>query len=380
MKSHSAIGSPVFRLLIISFVLSRYLLVICRIFLLLSCFLLLFGRFLCTMQTQFLSNKRWIVVNWYCLSLLNSVLANMRKLRNAVSNLFVRFVHRMSLQMPVRRVISNPVQHAAVMRQAVRVLERFNRLHLDHKVSVRGVHLLRVEDTAVGFEASACLMPAAAVERVEVIAPVELEFVQFLVVGEDLNVIVQDVPGHVRWVKTRTPGVESGGPEVHADGLCLVHEANGLGRVCGKVADLVSIDAEADVVGSPLEFVDMEIVMRVETVGVVVILELVVSVSVDHICRQWVRLGTRHDLDVELVPAAGVESRTIPISEERRDSSLFVGSPHTSHKLSVGELLVGGDRATLEVGLGDADDHQQGYCEFHFFCSARKQYSNIIII
>ena len=77
-------------------------------------------------------------MNWNCLSLLDTMLAHVRKLRNAISNLFVRFVgvNWMSLQMAIGSVISNAVQNASVMRQAVRVLESVNRLHLDHQVSV----------------------------------------------------------------------------------------------------------------------------------------------------------------------------------------------------------------------------------------------------
>ena len=54
---------------------------------------------------------------WNCLSLLDTMLAHVRKLRNAISNLFVRFVgvNWMCLQMAIRSVISNAVQDATVM-------------------------------------------------------------------------------------------------------------------------------------------------------------------------------------------------------------------------------------------------------------------------
>ena len=88
------------------------------------------------------------------------------------------------------------------VRVVVGAIERF---HLEHEVAARRVDVLRVEDTAVGFEAARGFVPATAVEGVEVVAPVELEFVVFCVVGEHLHIVVQHVPWHVDGVKARTP-------------------------------------------------------------------------------------------------------------------------------------------------------------------------------
>ena len=59
-------------------------------------------------------------------------------------------------------------------------------------------------------------MPLGAVKMVEVITPVELEFVVMLVVGEHLDIVVKQVPWHVNRVKAFAPGVEGGCPEVHS--------------------------------------------------------------------------------------------------------------------------------------------------------------------
>jgi hypothetical protein len=48
-------------------------------------------------------------------------------------------------------------------------------------------------------------VPSARVKGVEVVPPVEVEFVGVLVVGEHLNVVVEDVPWHVRGVKALSP-------------------------------------------------------------------------------------------------------------------------------------------------------------------------------
>ena len=99
--------------------------------------------------------------------------------------------------------------------------------------------------------------------------------------------------------------------------------------------------------------------MRVEAVGILVRLILVVSVTVDDVHREGIVGDRRHNLDIELVPLGWGEIRTVPVCEEGRDGSFFVWSLHTGHELAVGEFLVGGDGSTSEVklSLGGGADH-----------------------
>jgi len=48
-------------------------------------------------------------------------------------------------------------------------------------------------------------MPSSTVEGIEVISPVEDKFSSCLIVVEDLNIVVKDIPGHIDWVETITP-------------------------------------------------------------------------------------------------------------------------------------------------------------------------------
>jgi len=103
----------------------------------------------------------------------------------------------------------------------------FERFHFEDEISSGSVHIGGVEDGGVGLEAAASLVPATRVKGVEIVAPVELKLVCVLVVREHLNVVVKGEPGHVNWVKAVSPRVESGRPEVHSEGLSLVHELGG---------------------------------------------------------------------------------------------------------------------------------------------------------
>ena len=69
-------------------------------------------------------------------------------------------------------------------------------------------------------------MPSARVECIEIISPIEDEFTSALIVVENFNVIVKNIPWHVVWVETISPRVECWSPEVHSKGLCFLHEIN----------------------------------------------------------------------------------------------------------------------------------------------------------
>ena len=48
-------------------------------------------------------------------------------------------------------------------------------------------------------------MPSARVERIEIISPIEDEFTSALIVVENFNVIVKNIPWHIVWVETISP-------------------------------------------------------------------------------------------------------------------------------------------------------------------------------
>jgi len=48
-------------------------------------------------------------------------------------------------------------------------------------------------------------MPSSAIEGIEVIPPVKDKFSCVLIVVEDLNVVVKNIPWHVNWFEAITP-------------------------------------------------------------------------------------------------------------------------------------------------------------------------------
>ena len=130
----------------------------------------------------------------------------------------------LSCGMSVQQAMNTVLLHVSV----AGVVVRLGRLHLDDKVATTCVDILRVKHTAVGLKTTTSLVPAAAVEGVEVVTPVELKLVEVLIVSEDLNVVVEYVPWHVDRVETLAPRVEGRSPEVHPQRLSLAHELDGL--------------------------------------------------------------------------------------------------------------------------------------------------------
>ena len=171
-------------------------------------------------------------------------------------------------------------------------------LHLDDKVASASVYISRVENATISLEATAGLVPSTTVEGIEVIAPMELKLVYVLIVREDLDVVVEDVPRHIYWIESSTPRVEGRSPEVHSERLGLFDEANCLSSVVGKMADFLSIDGKRDVVRGPLELVRVPVVTWIEVVRVVMVLQLVMAITVDHVCRERIGFDRWHDLDI----------------------------------------------------------------------------------
>ena len=156
------------------------------------------------------------------------------------------------------------------------------RLHLEDEIASLHRHVLGVKDRRVGVEATLSLVPTMLVEGVEIVAPVQLKLVRQVVVRIHLDEVVEQVPGHIRGVQTLSPRVESRGPEVHPHRLLPLHIEDS-GVVSRHVTHLVTIDAPADVVGSPLHGVCVPLVFRVEAVRVLMRLVLLDSVTVDDI-------------------------------------------------------------------------------------------------
>ena len=155
--------------------------------------------------------------------------------------------------------------------------------HLEDEVAGLGVGVVRVEDARVRLEASACLMPATGIEVVEIVAPVELEAVCCLIPVIHLDVVVEDVPGHICSAEAMTPRVKRRRPEVHPERLRLVHVIDSSVVDMHALPHLVPIDRPADVFRRPLHLVNVPVVFRVETFGVLVALYLANAVPVDHV-------------------------------------------------------------------------------------------------
>mmetsp|Transcript_11116 Transcript_11116/g.14053 ORF Transcript_11116/g.14053 Transcript_11116/m.14053 type:complete len:205 (+) Transcript_11116:1903-2517(+) len=171
------------------------------------------------------------------------------------------------------------------------------RLHFQDQVAVLSVDVAGVENGGVGLESATLLEPAARVEVVEIVAPVQLEAVRVRVVLMNLNVVEEEVPGHIIGDQVFSPGLKSGRPEVHAERLSLVHVSDRRLGV-GHLAIIFAIDVPADVIGGPLESVSVPLVLGIEFAGVLVRLNLLVTLSIDHVGGK--RLGSYrwHDFDV----------------------------------------------------------------------------------
>ena len=54
------------------------------------------------------------------------------------------------------------------------------------------------------------------------------------------------------------------------------------------MTDLFSIDSKRDIIRSPLKLVSVPVVAWVKLVRVVMVLKLVVAISIDYVCGEWV--------------------------------------------------------------------------------------------
>ncbi len=153
-------------------------------------------------------------------------------------------------------------------------------LHLKNEVSARYVSILRVKDTAVALKSASNLVPASLIELVEVISPGKVESILFVPVI-NLNIVEKKIPWHINRVQTSAPCVEGGCPEVHSQGLLLVHEVNCVVVVSIKSADNITVDSELDVIGGPFHLISMPVIIDVVIVGIFVAFFFIVTIAVD---------------------------------------------------------------------------------------------------
>ena len=295
------------------------------------------------MQVELLAHQCRIMMHRNCLMVLGQAkFGRVRYIIDILSEL-TRSIIAMGVKI-VLLVMRNTMQHAFAMSKGIWVLpvvhDILHRLHLDHKVAICGANLLRVKDATISLKAATRLVPPATIKGVEVITPVELKFVQVLIVGEDFDVVVQHIPWHVSCVEALAPRLECWRPEIHSDRLSFVDKFYRFNSIGKHVAHLSTINREANVLRRPLELVRVPIVMRFEVGCVVMVLELVLAITVDDVQGEGVVLDGGHDLTVELIPASSEEVGAIPVRKERADCSFFVRCLHPGHELAVGEFLI----------------------------------------
>ena len=90
-----------------------------------------------------------------------------------------------------------------------------------------------------------------------------------MIVVEDLDVVIKHIPWHVNWIEAVSPRVEGRGPEVHSQGLLLIHECD-CGVRARNMSDFHSVDGPTDVVWSPGHLVRVPVSVWLEVMSVVV--------------------------------------------------------------------------------------------------------------
>eukprot|EP00353_Schmidingerella_taraikaensis_P003247 CAMPEP_0185576438 /NCGR_PEP_ID=MMETSP0434-20130131/7366_1 /TAXON_ID=626734 ORGANISM="Favella taraikaensis, Strain Fe Narragansett Bay" /NCGR_SAMPLE_ID=MMETSP0434 /ASSEMBLY_ACC=CAM_ASM_000379 /LENGTH=222 /DNA_ID=CAMNT_0028193645 /DNA_START=83 /DNA_END=752 /DNA_ORIENTATION=+ len=177
-------------------------------------------------------------------------------------------------------------------------------------------------------------LPARKIQVVEVVSPAQSEVSRLLVVVPDLNEVVHRVPGHVRVVESLLPGGELGSPEVHHERLGLRDQLHSwVESAVG--AHFAAVDGPADVVGGPLDHIDMPVVGRVQTIHVGMGLSSPGTVAVDDVSADGVLHDRGHNLEVELIPLLRHPLGSVPVGEEGDARAWLVGSLDLGHELSV---------------------------------------------
>ena len=89
-------------------------------------------------------------------------------------------------------------------------------LHLEYQITLFDVGLGCPEGSAVGIKCGiVTLVPSVGIKHIEVVLPVEIESTSLVVVCVSLDIVEQQVPGHVFSVQALAPRLEGWSPEVH---------------------------------------------------------------------------------------------------------------------------------------------------------------------
>ena len=90
-----------------------------------------------------------------------------------------------------------------------------HRFHLEHEISASRVHLRGEESATIRLKATTSFMPATSVKGIEIITPLKFEVAVILIVFIDLDIVIENIPGHVNWIKTSIPASKIWNPEIH---------------------------------------------------------------------------------------------------------------------------------------------------------------------
>ena len=185
-----------------------------------------------------------------------------------------------------------------------------------------------------------------------------LELARLRVVLLNLDVVVTSVPGHIRVVEIVTPARERRRPEVHHEILVLGQELDIRG-VLGS-AHHFTVDKPLDVVRCPLNDIIVPISAGLEPGAVRLVLLLPFPNDVH---AQRVSVNGRHDFNIDLVPALLGPVRSIPVGEERTDSTGLAAALDPSREAAVSIRLNSLDFSALVVCACRAGKHDQSSCK-----------------
>ena len=119
-----------------------------------------------------------------------------------------------------------------------------SRLHLQDEISARNIGILRIKHATVSLKCATNLVPASLVESIEVISPCQVKITGIFIPVIDLNIVEKQVPWHINRVEIFAPCMESRRPEVHSQGLLLIHEIDSLIVISVKSSDYITVDSE----------------------------------------------------------------------------------------------------------------------------------------
>ena len=130
---------------------------------------------------------------------------------------------QMSVSIEMRQIMKLAMKCMAVLVRHQMIIKR---LHLEDEIAILRVNLRGVEYTAVGIKSTACLVPSSTIKGVEVVTPLKIEFIVLFIIAVHLNIVVENVPGHVARIEAIAPRMESRCPEVHSERLGFVSEVD----------------------------------------------------------------------------------------------------------------------------------------------------------